>query len=86
MFKKVSHILLLAVLASFSCADAQQSSVVKTGIEVLTEQDFEPLKGKKVGLITNATGVDRNAQFLKSQRKLNNLFRKTFKPKVKLQA
>ncbi|MDR9415065.1 MAG: DUF1343 domain-containing protein [Gracilimonas sp.] len=60
MFKKVSHILLLAVLTSFSCAEAQQSSVVKTGIEVLTEQDFEPLKGKKVGLITNATGVDRN--------------------------
>ncbi len=32
---------------------------VKTGIEVLRDQNFEALKGKKVGLITNPTGVDR---------------------------
>ncbi|MBR2378736.1 MAG: DUF1343 domain-containing protein [Bacteroidaceae bacterium] len=31
---------------------------VKTGIEVLIEQDFAPLAGKRVGLITNPTGVD----------------------------
>jgi len=36
------------------------SSQVKTGIEVLREQGFEPLSGKKVGLITNPTGVDSN--------------------------
>ena len=34
--------------------------VVKTGIEVLVEQDFAPLKGKRVGLVTNPSGVDRN--------------------------
>ncbi|MFW5759266.1 MAG: exo-beta-N-acetylmuramidase NamZ domain-containing protein [Bacteroidota bacterium] len=33
---------------------------VKTGIEVLREKKFEPLLGKRVGLITNPTGVDRN--------------------------
>ncbi|MFP4288305.1 MAG: exo-beta-N-acetylmuramidase NamZ domain-containing protein [Bacteroidales bacterium] len=33
---------------------------VKTGIEVLREKKFEPLSGKRVGLITNPTGVDRN--------------------------
>ncbi len=32
---------------------------VKTGIEVLRDQNFQALKGKKVGLITNPTGVDR---------------------------
>jgi uncharacterized protein YbbC (DUF1343 family) len=32
--------------------------VVKTGIEVLREQGFNMLKGKRVGLITNPTGVD----------------------------
>ncbi len=34
------------------------SSQVKTGIEVLRDQNFEILKGKRVGLITNPTGVD----------------------------
>lgn len=31
---------------------------VKPGIEVLRDMDFAPLKGKKVGLLTNPTGVD----------------------------
>jgi len=31
---------------------------VQTGLEVLEKQDFAFLKGKKVGLITNPTGVD----------------------------
>ena len=29
----------------------------KAGIDVLAMQDFEPLRGKRVGLITNHTGV-----------------------------
>lgn len=32
---------------------------IKTGIDVLQEQNFEPLRGKRVGLITNATGQNR---------------------------
>lgn len=32
--------------------------VVKTGIDVLVEQNFAPLQGKRVGLITNPTGID----------------------------
>jgi uncharacterized protein YbbC (DUF1343 family) len=35
---------------------------VKTGLEVLISQDFAPIKGKRVGLITNPTGVDHNLQ------------------------
>ncbi len=35
---------------------------VKTGLEVLKEMNFAPIKGKRVGLITNPTGVDRNLQ------------------------
>ena len=31
---------------------------IKTGIEVLKELHFKPLQGKRVGLITNPTGVD----------------------------
>jgi len=33
---------------------------VKTGIEVLRDQHFKILEGKRVGLITNPTGVDHN--------------------------
>jgi len=33
---------------------------VKTGIEVLRENKFNILEGKRVGLLTNPTGVDRN--------------------------
>ena len=35
-------------------------SQVKLGVEVLREGGFECLKGKRVGLITNPTGVDSN--------------------------
>ncbi|MCP4312132.1 MAG: DUF1343 domain-containing protein [Bacteroidetes bacterium] len=45
----------MAISFGFSNADGQ----VKTGIDVLAEQDFELLKGKRVGLVTNPTGVDR---------------------------
>jgi uncharacterized protein YbbC (DUF1343 family) len=33
-------------------------SKVKTGIEVLRDSGFKILQGKRVGLITNPTGVD----------------------------
>ena len=35
-----------------------QSINIKTGIEVLKQQNFKILEGKRVGLITNPTGVD----------------------------
>lgn len=49
-------------IVTFNCTSAVESekNTVKTGIDVLVEQNFAPLKGKKVGLITNATGVDKN--------------------------
>lgn len=44
----------LAVAALAAAAD------VKPGVEVLRDRNFEPLTGKRVGLITNPTGVDNN--------------------------
>ena len=41
-------------------ANAPDRARVKTGLEVLVERDFDLLRGKRVGLITNATGVDHN--------------------------
>jgi uncharacterized protein YbbC (DUF1343 family) len=54
----------LAVLACLLLAPAAFAArppvVVKTGLEVLRDMNFEPLQGKRVGLVTNPTGVDRN--------------------------
>jgi uncharacterized protein YbbC (DUF1343 family)/CubicO group peptidase (beta-lactamase class C family) len=42
--------------------EAPRNARVLTGLDVLAEQDFAPLKGKKVGLITNQTGLDREGR------------------------
>ena len=54
--KKASVLLtiILLIISAFSY------SQVKTGIEVLRERNFDVLQGKRVGLCTNPTGVDRN--------------------------
>ena len=44
----------------FSGFGFSQSIKVKTGIEILKETKFKALEGKRVGLITNPTGVDNN--------------------------
>jgi uncharacterized protein YbbC (DUF1343 family) len=48
---------LILALFSFSSIQAQR---IDTGLEILIRSKFEILKGKRVGLITNPTGVDRN--------------------------
>lgn len=58
-FKSAFCALLLSVIASFS-ATARQHCDVRVGVEVLESRGFEGLKGKRVGLVTNPSGVDRN--------------------------
>ena len=41
-------------------AGRRDTGRVKTGLEVLIEQNFDVLQGKRVGLITNATGVNHD--------------------------
>ena len=36
-----------------------RNGATRTGLDVLEEQKFGPLRGKRIGLITNQTGVDR---------------------------
>ncbi len=55
--KQFYFVIFLFSLSSFSCT-SQSKPVVKTGIEVLRESGFIYLEGKRVGLITNPTGVD----------------------------
>lgn len=50
--------LFIAALALISTTAFAQKIKIKTGIEVLKEQNFKCLEGKRVGLITNPTGVD----------------------------
>ena len=57
----------IILLISFGLS-AQQT--VKTGIEVLVEQDFKVIEGMRVGLITNATGV--NSELVSTIDLLNN--------------
>ena len=54
---KKASILLTTILLIISAFSYSQ---VKTGIEVLRERNFDVLQGKRVGLCTNPTGVDRN--------------------------
>jgi len=50
---------LLALFAFlFTLFSPTARAQVKLGIDVLKEQNFAPLKGKRVGLVTNQTGID----------------------------
>jgi uncharacterized protein YbbC (DUF1343 family) len=60
IFKMMKNIRILFITIYFlflfiSVLNAQK---VKSGLEVLEAMDFTPMKGKRVGLITNPTGVD----------------------------
>jgi uncharacterized protein YbbC (DUF1343 family)/CubicO group peptidase (beta-lactamase class C family) len=71
----------LAGQSDFAEADGLKAAArprVRTGIEVLAARKFAPLADKKVGLITNHTGVDSNG------RRTIDLIHKA--PKVKLRA
>lgn len=52
IFKKI----LTAIVLAATALGAQ--AIVKPGIEVLRDRNFEGLRGKRVGLITNPTGID----------------------------
>ncbi len=55
---KKLFLLSLTIVMTFSLS--AQKIRIKTGIEVLKSQNFRILEGKRVGLITNPTGVDNN--------------------------
>lgn len=54
MMKKL--LILISLLACINCSASHP--VVKTGVEVLRDRGFEGLVGKRVGLVTNPSGVD----------------------------
>lgn len=64
MFRPLALLLLLFIVAGpavFAQETADDENyTVKPGIEVLREDGFKALKGKRVGLITNPTGIDNS--------------------------
>ncbi|MEK5495700.1 DUF1343 domain-containing protein [Bacillus sp. FSL M8-0077] len=62
----LASILMISTLTAASPADSERTdtkgkkATVKTGIETLLSSNLSWLKGKKVGLITNPTGIDAN--------------------------
>ncbi len=46
-------------LLSFLHSTTLFGQKVETGLEVLVQSEFDQLKGKRIGLITNPTGIDR---------------------------
>ncbi len=55
-YVKISALLLITAAMAFPRFNGHPA--VKTGIEVLRDRNFDILQGKRVGLITNPTGVD----------------------------
>jgi len=49
----------MAVMLMMAVTSVLKGQTVETGIEQLVKSDFAFLKGKRVGLVTNPTGVDR---------------------------
>lgn len=61
-YKTVSTFLILFMLAG--AAGSESSNRVKTGLDVLVEQNLAPLEGKRVGVITNHSGITHDRQHL----------------------
>jgi uncharacterized protein YbbC (DUF1343 family) len=57
MKQSLSHRRIALLIFLFTLLQLSHSQV-KTGIEVLAGRDFDLLRGKRVGLLTNPTGVD----------------------------
>lgn len=59
---RIAFFMVLAVSSTFPCHAATKHSGhaarVQAGLDVLESQKFAPLRGKRIGLITNHTGVD----------------------------
>ena len=59
--KKIVSFALVAMFVVVSCCAPQNKKVqVLTGIDVLEANGFQQLKGKKVGLVTNPTGINKD--------------------------
>ena len=62
VFSRIREIMIKKIffVIAFAAAAVAASALVKPGVETLRDNGFKVLEGKRVGLITNPTGVDNN--------------------------
>ncbi|HHU25117.1 MAG TPA: DUF1343 domain-containing protein [Bacteroidales bacterium] len=60
--KKKETLFFITIIWAVTMTPIFSQPIVKTGIEVLRDRDFDVLQGKRVGLITNPTGIDSRLQ------------------------
>ena len=58
--------ILICIFALIGCSSlaSQTKKAVRTGLDIVVAGGFSEFKGKRVGLITNHTGVDRQGQHI----------------------
>lgn len=61
-FRFVEHLPLMALLTCTFVLAACGASPVLTGVDVLARDDFRPLAGQRVALLTNHTGIARDGR------------------------
>lgn len=57
-------LVLIASSVTYSSVINATKKNVQTGLDVLMSQNFQPLVGKRIGLVTNQTGLSRNKQHI----------------------
>jgi uncharacterized protein YbbC (DUF1343 family) len=62
-FSQISRIA-FAIIFLFSPIHAQQKPTVRTGLDIVVAGGFSEFKGKRVGIITNHTGIDRERRHI----------------------
>ena len=60
LMKKLKNIFAAVAVALVSAVMNAAEPAVRPGIEVLRDRGFDVLVGKRVGLVTNPSGVDRH--------------------------
>lgn len=60
MIRRYFSYILAALLLCMGTVSGAKTPAVKSGIEVLRDRGFDVLVGKRVGLVTNPSGVDRH--------------------------
>lgn len=62
IYKKLKYLLLFICIQILFSQTTILAQKVETGIDVLQKTNYSILKGKKIGIITNPTGVNRNLE------------------------
>jgi uncharacterized protein YbbC (DUF1343 family) len=60
----MTRVLLATLMFSVAAGVSTAAAQVKVGLDVLKEQEFKPLEGKRVAIVTNHSGIDKDGNHL----------------------